>query len=54
MVLAFLLSRLLAGLAVNLEEKQVPFATLYTWPPDDWLQMSPKHVEMWQCNKMKK
>jgi hypothetical protein len=27
--------------------KQVPFAILYTWPPDDGLQMSPKNVEEW-------
>jgi hypothetical protein len=29
------------------EVKQVPFATLYTWPPDDGLQMGPKHAEAW-------
>jgi hypothetical protein len=27
--------------------KQVPFATLYTRPSDDGLQMGPKHVEAW-------
>jgi hypothetical protein len=32
---------------VNLEVKQVPFATLYTPPPDDGLQIDPKHVEAW-------
>jgi hypothetical protein len=32
---------------VDLEVKQVPFATLYSLPPDDGLQMGPKHVEVW-------
>jgi hypothetical protein len=34
-------------LTVDLEVKQVPSTTLYTWPPDDGLQMGPKHVEAW-------
>jgi hypothetical protein len=37
-----------AGLpTVALKVKQVPFATLYTRPPDDGLQMDLKHVEAW-------
>jgi hypothetical protein len=33
---------------VDLEVIQVPFATLYTQPPDDGLQMGPKHaLEVW-------
>jgi hypothetical protein len=49
MVLVLLLRRLLLGLdpgltTVNLEVKQVPFATLYNRPPDDGLQMGLKHV----------
>jgi hypothetical protein len=32
---------------VDLEENEVPFATLYTRPPEDGLQMGPKHVEVW-------
>jgi hypothetical protein len=32
---------------VGLKVKQVPFATAYTWPPDDRLQMGPKQVEAW-------
>jgi hypothetical protein len=32
---------------IDLEVMQVPFATLYTSPPDDGLQMGPKHVEAW-------
>jgi hypothetical protein len=31
----------------SVKVKQVPFATLYTQPPDDGLQMGPKHVEAW-------
>jgi hypothetical protein len=34
-------------LTVAIKVKQVPFATLYTRPPDDGLQMGPKHVEAW-------
>jgi hypothetical protein len=34
--------------------RQPPFATLYTRPPDDGLQMGPKHVEAWWRNKVKK
>jgi hypothetical protein len=34
-------------LTFDLEVKQVPFATLYTLPPDDGPQMGPKHVEAW-------
>jgi hypothetical protein len=30
---------------VNLEVRQVPFATLYTLTPDDRLQIGPKPVE---------
>jgi hypothetical protein len=30
---------------VALKVKKVPFATLYTWPPDDGLQTCLKHVE---------
>jgi hypothetical protein len=42
------LSRLSMGApTVDLVLKQVPFATLYTRPPDDGLQMGPKHVEAW-------
>jgi hypothetical protein len=37
MVLVLLLKRLSGG----------TIATLYTWPPDDGLQMGPKHVEAW-------
>jgi hypothetical protein len=43
MVLLLLLQRLSAGL----ESNNSTIATLYTWPPDDELQMSPKHVEVW-------
>jgi hypothetical protein len=32
---------------VHLEINQLPFATLYTWLPDDGLQMGLKHVEGW-------
>jgi hypothetical protein len=32
---------------VDLEVKEVPFATLYTRPPDDGLEMGPKRVEAW-------
>jgi hypothetical protein len=32
---------------VDLEVKQVPFATLYIRPPDDGPQMGLKHVEAW-------
>jgi hypothetical protein len=39
---------------VDLEVKQVPFATLHTRPPDDRLQMGPKHVQAWCRNKAKK
>jgi hypothetical protein len=39
---------------VDLEVKQVPFATLYTRSPDDGLQMGPKHLEVWYRNKFKK
>jgi hypothetical protein len=28
-------------------DKTSTIATLYTWPPDDRLNMSPKHVEAW-------
>jgi hypothetical protein len=46
LILVLLLSQLSAGPAmVDLEVKQVPFATLYTRPPDDGLQMGLKHVE---------
>jgi hypothetical protein len=42
------LCRLSAGPStVDLEVKQVQFATLYTQPPDDGLQMGRKHVEAW-------
>jgi hypothetical protein len=27
--------------------QQVPFTTLYTWPPDGGLQMGLRHVEAW-------
>jgi hypothetical protein len=33
---------------VALKVKQVPFATLHTSPPEDGLQMGPKHVEAWE------
>jgi hypothetical protein len=36
-----------SGPTVHLEVKQVTFATLCTQPPDDGLQMGPKHVEAW-------
>jgi hypothetical protein len=45
MILILLLDRLSVGLPVNLEVKQVSFATLYSRPPDDGLQIGPKHVE---------
>jgi hypothetical protein len=32
---------------VDLEVKQIPFATLYTLSRDDGLQMGPKHVGVW-------
>jgi hypothetical protein len=32
---------------VDSEEIQLTFATLYTRPPDDGLQMGAKHVEVW-------
>jgi hypothetical protein len=37
------------GLPTNdLEVKQVPFAIyIYVLPPDDGVQMGPKHVEVW-------
>jgi hypothetical protein len=38
-------------MALVLEVKPVP---LYTLPPDDGLQMSPRHVEAWQFNKVNK
>jgi hypothetical protein len=54
MLLVFLLNELSSASAekpsptiVDSEEKQVPFATLYTRPPDDALKMNPKHVEAW-------
>jgi hypothetical protein len=36
-------------LTLDLEAKvrQVPFATIYTRPPEDGLQMGPKHAESW-------
>jgi hypothetical protein len=46
--IVLLLRRLSAGPpTVELEVKQVPFGTLNTRPPDDGLQMGPKHVEAW-------
>jgi hypothetical protein len=38
---------LLGPPTVDLAVKQAPSATLYTRPPDDGLQMDPKHVEAW-------
>jgi hypothetical protein len=32
---------------IRVKSKSSTIATLYTWPPDDGLQMSPKHVEAW-------
>jgi hypothetical protein len=38
--------RMSAGpLRIDFEVKQEPFATLYTRPPDDGLQIGPKRVE---------
>jgi hypothetical protein len=39
---------------IESEEKQLPFAALYTRPPDEGLKLSPKHVEAWELNKVKK
>jgi hypothetical protein len=55
MLLVLVLSRLLVGPpTLDLEVKQVPFATLYIRHLDDGLQMGPKHVEAWKHNKVKK
>jgi hypothetical protein len=58
MVLVLLLKQLSEGLdkkktsypgprTVELTSKTSTIATLYSRPPDDGLQMGPKHVEAW-------
>jgi hypothetical protein len=59
-VIVLLLSRLSAGLdkkelaapypgppTDEIQVKKLPLAKLYTLPPDDGLQVDPKHVEVW-------
>jgi hypothetical protein len=40
-------SKSIGPLTVDLAVKQVPFATLYTRPSDDGLEIGPKRVEAW-------
>jgi hypothetical protein len=53
MVIVLLSKRLSAGLETwrpadsRFKSKTSTIATFYTWPPDDGLKMSPKHVEAW-------
>jgi hypothetical protein len=32
---------------LRVKSKISTFATFHTWPPDDGLQMGPKHVKAW-------
>jgi hypothetical protein len=47
MVLFLLLKRLSEAADSRFKSKNSTIGTLYTWPPDDGLQIGPKHVEAW-------